>query len=290
MNYNVEWVYEKGVRDINEDDYIIDNNEGLFAVIDGATGLGGLPGTLAAKTIKDSLIDTSPVNSLLDRTLQANQILGQKVKELANVDSLDVIPKEIRSSCGIAAIKINLEMARLDYVQAGDCMLFLQLENDDIRMVTYDYLSELDSKAISKLHLFIQEASINGEITEETLIAARKEIQDILVKNRKKLNSINGYPILDGSSSVVHFMESGTVSLNRVKKILLLSDGLQWPVQKAGGQQSWLTTAQLTFEKGLHYLLNEVVQLEDQDPYCLKYPRLKKADDKTGILINLKKE
>lgn len=287
MNYQIEWIYEKGVRPINEDAYIISQEEGLFAVIDGATGLGGLPGSLAATTIKETIEKATSFNSLFERTIYANQILGQKTKETAQVKSIDEIPKEKRSSCGIAAIKINQETMQFEFVHAGDCMLFLELENGDIRTITYDYISSLDTIAISKYHQLLKEASKAGVINEEISNSARMEIQDILVQNRRMLNTFNGYGILDGSDEVVHFIEHGTISLNRVKKILLLSDGLGWPIQKAGGQDSWGETAKIAFKKGVKGLFDGVNQLEQQDPFCLAYPRLKKSDDKSGILISL---
>ncbi|MCS0670389.1 hypothetical protein [Cytobacillus firmus] len=54
-------VYQKGNRDINEDAIVVDTNKNIFAVIDGATGLGGLPGSLASSIMKEALEKDTPI-------------------------------------------------------------------------------------------------------------------------------------------------------------------------------------------------------------------------------------
>lgn len=53
------------------------------------------------------------------------------------------------------------------------------------------------------------------------------ENEPVLKENRNKLNTPQGYCALDGSNEVPRHIEYGSVNLFHVKKILLLSDGLQ---------------------------------------------------------------
>jgi len=200
---------------------------------------------------------------------------------------MNEISKEKRSSCGIAAIKIIQETLQVEFVHSGDCMLFFQLDDGEIRAITYDHLSRLDSIAILKFHQLLTQASKDKEIDENIFRECRTAIHDILVENRRKMNTKEGYGVLDGSKEADDHIEYGLLSLKRVKKILLLSDGLQLPTKKASGQQAWLETAEFAFQVGLDHLFNHIQTLETGDPFCIEYPRLKPADDKTGILIHL---
>ncbi|AND42276.1 hypothetical protein [Cytobacillus oceanisediminis] len=73
-----------------------------------------------------------------------------------------------------------------------------------------------------------------------------------------------------------------------MNKILWLSDGLKLHSHRDSDQEeTWLTTAKVAFEKGLDDLEKNILKLEESDPACLFYPRLKQHDDKSGILIEL---
>jgi hypothetical protein len=116
----------------------------------------------------------------------------------------------------------------------------------------------------------------------------RAEILPTLIENRRKLNTINGYNVIDGSPEAMDYLEYGRVSLQNIDKILLLSDGLQLPSQNPTVEHSiWNESAKYAFDHGIEALKNYIIQLEQSEKICIKYPRLKPADDKTGILINL---
>ena len=59
MIQSIEYTYQKGSNPNNEDAYVLDENRKIFAAIDGATGLGGLPGDLAATIVKRSIENSS---------------------------------------------------------------------------------------------------------------------------------------------------------------------------------------------------------------------------------------
>ena len=53
-------------------------------------------------------------------------------------------------------------------------------------------------------------------------------------------------------------------------------------------QNGWEKSVRFAFDHGVEQLFNEIQSQEEQDPACTIHPRLKKHDDKTGILIRLK--
>ncbi|WP_226086082.1 protein phosphatase 2C domain-containing protein [Mesobacillus sp. S13] len=284
MHKKVEKVYEIGINKVNEDDFILDQNNNIYAVIDGATGLGGLSGKIASSIIKEGLLLDENQGTLLEKAEFANRLLGKRTVELTNKESMSHLPKEQRSSCGIAAVKIKMEQSKMEYIHAGDCMLFIQYTDGSVRSLTKDHISPLDSIAITEFERLLKTnlsdlSDVSIEQAKEILDRERTGILDLLRENRAKLNTLGGYGILDGSEDATQFIEYGIISLNRVHQILLLSDGLQIP------SCSWEETAGFAFDNGLEPLLKKINDLEMNDLLCLNYPRLKIADDKTGILL-----
>lgn len=302
MFSKIERVYRTGEADINEDAYVKNDQDALFAVIDGATGLGRLSGSLASSTLKAAL--EGETGSLLERILKGNTSLGKKAVELTRemdvVSDIEEIVKIHRSSCALAAIQIfhsqDEGLKKLEYVTSGDCILFLQLKTGQIRQVNFDYLDFLDGKALQQAVdywgtvLNEQENPNNWE--HDKIYQTRKEIRTvitpILQQNRNKLNTCDGYGIIDGSKKAEEYLEIGSIPLVNVKKILLLSDGLKIHSPRGKSiENEWAYSARLAFDYGLSYLEKVIVDMEEKDPACYDYPRLKGSDDKTGILLHL---
>jgi len=292
MSYTFEKVYTKGVNKDNEDAYLADMDQGIFAVMDGATGLGGLSGKIAANTVQETIQSIRSGQSLWECVAEANARLGRMVSAEASVTSVEAIEKHNRSTCGIAAIAIN--PTHMAYVHAGDCMIFIRYSNEEVRCVTYDSVSVVDAVPIHLVHDSMKQklegvdyAAWDGEQIRQFLADRITDVKPILIHNRHKLNTPDGYSIIDGSDNAMQHLDYGTITLHNATHILLLSDGLQLPSEKSTGQTGWMETAEFAFKHGLMRLEQEVAEMEHNDPLCFKYPRLKAADDKTGILISL---
>lgn len=114
------------------------------------------------------------------------------------LDSFDKIPKEARSSCGVAAIK--LKSNRLEFIHAGDCMIFIEQTNGEIRHLTYDHLSKLDSASIRLFHQTLLSTTDieaigdrwNDEQITSKLGEARQKVMPLILENRRKLNTSTG--------------------------------------------------------------------------------------------------
>ncbi|MFZ3577634.1 hypothetical protein [Virgibacillus sp. DJP39] len=286
----VSKVYKKGLKDINEDAFVINQEDLIYAAIDGATGLNGAPGHIASQIIQEKLYLPMKDSSLYNRVDFANKRLEEEMIEFyrKNFEKLSIpgikgIPKMQRSSSGMSAIQIDEAKLFFEYIHAGDCMLFLQYENSDIRTITYDLIQYLDQEAINEM-VRLREQDGNYNLGAEEL---REKVKHILVENRGKLNTNKGYGIIDGSEEALFHLESGRVALKRVKKILLLSDGLLLPTKHGEEDNAWDVSARIAFNQGLNGLLEEVEKREAEDPDCQIYPRLKEKDDKTGVLLEL---
>ncbi|KGP74703.1 PP2C family serine/threonine-protein phosphatase [Pontibacillus yanchengensis] len=286
--------YQQGVGVENEDAYVLNEEAGIYAVIDGATGIGGLPGKLSSATMKEAMDAAESGMSLFKEVSRANQEVGKRNAEQTGHHHIEDVPRQDRSTCGMAAIKLY-ESGQMEFAHAGDCMLFIEYNNDDIRCVTYDHVSKFDSVTIASVEQAWENILQSGENPntwpQEKFIQTLKDIRTqnmpILKRNRSNINKKHGYSIIDGSKDAEQFMEHGKLYLHNATRILMLSDGLQLPDSKANGQEVWVETAKYAFEHGLEKLQERVNDLEETDPACIQYPRLKQADDKTGVLIEL---
>ncbi|TVP86606.1 MAG: protein phosphatase 2C family protein [Alkalicoccus sp.] len=291
MIKSVDVVYEQGSNENNEDQYILNEKHGFFAVIDGATSLAktGMPGLLASQTVRDSMAESTA--SPLAAFQQANAALSETAVAASEYLSVSATPKEERSTCGGTAVRFHEDA--LEYAHLGDCMLFLEYSDGTVRRVTFDHLSILDNLAIREAHHYrmkwLEEHGLPpGDEAKRMHKEVKEHISPTLLTNRRKLNESNGYGVFDGSKEAERFIESGTIPLINVSKVLLISDGLQYPVSPESDSDGWSQAAEHSFRHGVDSLLAAVNELEQSDPLCYKYPRLKPADDKTAVLITLK--
>lgn len=286
---NVTKIHKKGYGAVNEDAYAINRKNSIYAVMDGATGLESLSGDIASRAVQQKMLQENPEQTLLKRITQANQFIAEEtvksyeaMEEKFAGSSIEDIPKLQRSSTGAAIIQLNQDLVSFDYVHAGDCMIILQYENGDIRFITYDLISSLDQRAIEELVRLQNETA-----TKYLSFAEKKEhLKPLLKENRRQLNTKHGYGILDGSKAAIQHLEYGRIALKRVQQILLISDGLQIPF---GLEETkvWKKTAAYAFQHGLDKLLENIENRETEDTECIVYPRLKPADDKTALLLEL---
>lgn len=295
MPLSHEVVYLQGGNKDNEDAFVADAVTGIYAVIDGATGLGGLSGKMAAEVTRETIASAKADEALIDVLKRANTALACEITQQEGVSSLNAIPKEERSTCGFAVLRARDH--RLEYIHAGDCMIFVLNKAGDIRILTHDHLSSLDAVSIqqfrSEIGRRLQGAQNPNDWDENTIQTLLHEVRLVLlptlIHNRRRLNTKDGYGVLDGSPEAIHFFDHGEISLLQADKILMLSDGLQLPSAKGAGQKAWRETAEYAFQHGLEALKDEVIRIENEDKACFHYPRLKFADDKTGIMIELDK-
>lgn len=284
---HISKVHKQGSAPTNEDAYVENLGRKLFAVIDGATGVGGLPGKIAAETMQHRLDNRNTDASFIDLIHQGNRDLAERTKQELGQE-INAISKEKRSTCGIAAIQIH--ETYMEYAQSGDCMIFVKYQDGGIQALSYDHVMRLDEKVISDLYEAISGrigADVGGEAFQKVYQEEKGQIIPALAANRRKLNTVQGYSIMDGTAEAMDFLSYGRIPLQQVEKVLLLTDGMQ--LYGVDGDV-WRDTAMYAMEYGIERLLKYVVQQEESDIYLQRYPRFKYADDKTAILLECSDE
>ena len=99
----------------------------------------------------------------------------------------------------------------------------------------------------------------------------------------EKVNITHG--TLTGEPEALNFLKTGRESLEKIKHILLFTDGILLPKEDPKSPDDFATFTHLFLKGGLKELKNYVRKIEKSDPYCWKYPRYKQYDDITAVAI-----
>jgi serine/threonine protein phosphatase PrpC len=274
----------KGSNPWNEDATVRNEANRLYGVIDGATSLvpfigrkGETGGVLAARVIEEYLnrVVNIPAQGLLRFLLEANELLRAEMR--LNGIVLDK-KEELWSAC---AVVVNITEHWINYAHAGDCMLIAYYEDDTVRVVTHDQLEPIDQLTLDKW----AEGVAVGIVQRDELWAHTKPQ---IIRGRQLANAPGGYAVLNGDPALVNYAEYGRISRVGVKALLLVSDGLYKP--KTAGSAKTDGAVELALrvkDMGLKPYVDWLINLEESDPDCVQFPRVKKSDDKTAIYIEL---
>ncbi|WP_165822679.1 protein phosphatase 2C domain-containing protein [Paenibacillus montanisoli] len=272
----------KGVGTWNEDAIILNDALQLYGVIDGATSLvpysgpsGESGGYLAAQLVASTCNEAASADSLMDLLVSANDSLRAAMVQAG------ISPQrkeELWTAC-VALVRVSPKW--IEFAQAGDCMLAVYYADRSIRIVTNDQLAHVDdrTKAVWAEGIAAGLTS-RAELFEYSMPTIRK--------GRQLANTDDGYGVINGDPAFPDHAEFGRISRTNVKALLLFTDGLYMP--KLPGEpdkDSAGEIAGLVREKGLPRYIEWLTELEESDPDCTRYPRVKKSDDKTALWIEL---
>ncbi|MGG3640078.1 protein phosphatase 2C domain-containing protein [Bacillus gobiensis] len=271
----------KGSRELNEDVLVVNEQDQIFAVIDGATSVTPYKnrneetgGFIAANLLGSFLQDVDKTSSLENQVLLANDSLHELMVE----SGIDTNKKTDLWSAAFVVVRIK--ETTLEYVQAGDCMLFARYSDGQIRTITHDQVSRFDSKSLKK--------SLDGKrLGYHDPNELFQYLLPTIRENRNMANTFDGYSVLNGDPRLADFLEKGTINLSGVERIYMISDGLFYPSTSIEEKTDWNAIVSTIDHFGISNYANKVIQMEESDPQCDKYPRLKTSDDKTGIVIDL---
>ncbi|NOU65892.1 hypothetical protein GC096_17800 [Paenibacillus sp. LMG 31461] len=281
---NVEKISLQGSGEWNEDALVGNERLNLFGVLDGATSLHPFRGPnketggyLASQVIKQYLEslqveDVSDVD-LKQLVIQANIRLRENMAEVG----IQTSDKSALWTSSLALIRI--EDNYIDYAQVGDCMIVAVYQDGSFRTISRDQVAHIDLESKRIWEQGIE----NGIVKREDLWEL---VKPIILQNKSKMNTMAGYTVLSGEPHLADFIEYGRINRIQLKSLLIVSDGL-FPHTELGSEPidviHELTTSitNSTLAGYADWLIN--LELNDKD--CLRYPRFKLSDDKTGIWI-----
>ncbi len=277
----------KGMGNLNEDALIVNERCGLYGVVDGATSLvpyrgtgGETGGFAAARLVADYMngLAEGPgegPEALAGTLIQANRLLREAMVR-AGIDTGR--HEQLWSAC---AVVVRIGERWIDYAQAGDCMLAAYGKDGTIRVVTHDQLAHVDdaTKAV-----WTQGAAQGLTTRDELWAHALPQI----VLGRKLANRDGGYAVLNGDPAFAGCVEFGRINRLNLGSLLLFTDGLYLPVLPGESDRDGAgEVAAKVRDMGLERYMDWLIGTEESDPDCIRFPRVKKSDDKSAIRIRL---
>ncbi|WCR28833.1 protein phosphatase 2C domain-containing protein [Paenibacillus thiaminolyticus] len=262
----------------NEDALVLNERSQVYGVVDGATSLGGYRdesgytgGYIAAQLLAAHAMEAADGMPLEQMVMQANAALREKMRK-AGINTAD---KAQLWSAAFALFRVREDW--IEYVQAGDCMLFAKYADGSYRRLTHDQVAPFDRALLHKrqeaLELGIRESA---EILRYLLPFQRE--------NRFRANARGGYAVLNGDPELERGMEAGRISRSGLTAIYAVTDGFFHGVDAEKQEEVWTPMLEAIDRQGLEAYAKRLIEREEADSDCSANPRLKISDDKSGIV------
>lgn len=281
----LEWISIQGSGEWNEDAVFTNEKQHLYGVIDGATSLvpfrgpgNETGGRLASQLLKAYFedIENSGQTNLESLLAEANRRLGGEMKH----SGIDLEAKDQLWTAGAAVVRIT--DTHVEYVQAGDCMIIALYDDGSSRAVTRDHVAHIDEES----RVLWKQGIASGITSKETLW---ESVKPLILGNKQKMNTPGGYSVLNGLPEAEQFFEYGKINRIRLQRLLLVTDGLFYPepLEGSDGTCAEEKLARQVSLEGIQKYADWLLELENEDADCIRYPRFKKSDDKSAIWIEL---
>lgn len=216
---------------------------------------------------------------LADAPEGGRALLHELVRELSGAcrrSALAPLDGDVDEPAASLAL-VRVRRDQLEFVMLGDCKLLLQRADGIVEALDRSPVAPFDAKVVEALRV-LQAA---GE-TEPARIAPR--LRELILANRRLKNRPDGYGVLADNPACIDFAEIGTRPAADVTHILLASDGF-YRLVDTYGRYSPAELLKAAVSDGLAPLYTALRRIEDADPQCREYPRLKARDDATALLL-----
>jgi serine/threonine protein phosphatase PrpC len=213
-------------------------------------------------------------------------------------DSMTLLQRlvaELQEACAAAALAslaetaIELPSASLLVAQLagneiallmlGDCKLLLRQQDGTVEAFDQSSVAPFDASLVEALRAM--RAAGAARLSDLT-----PRLAPLIRENRLWKNRPGGYGVLTADPACLAFAETVRRPAQDGTHLLLATDGFYRLVDTyhmlTGGE-----LMQATLERGLAPLHAELRRMEDSDPECLAFPRLKARDDATAMLVGV---
>ncbi|HKL10263.1 MAG TPA: protein phosphatase 2C domain-containing protein [Clostridia bacterium] len=214
--------------------------------------------------------DKSIVTILEEGVAQINH----EFSRFANINELGKLD---RASAGIAVVRIN--NGNVESFVLGDVEINIKTDKGIVTLVD-GKVEALDKKVMDMIFdnpNREMEFSFNGYTKEELRV---------LRENRSKMNSEDGYYILEHDVSAIKNGIYEEYQLDNVKEILMMSDGFS----SIHNKYKLLSVEDLLAKsknEGIESILKTIRDIEKSDPGIETYKRLQRHDDATAVYIRM---
>ena len=255
--------------------------EGAAVVLDGATGLGEklLPGPsdaswlarFGANRLMSYLADGASPGDAMTATFFDAHTSFEQLRRRAPVE---------RYETPFASLMLAVVSGTaLDFLWYGDCAAILRLP-DGVAEIVGEAMEKRakESSRVQKL------AESRGE--PAAAVSVREEYLPALRSARNRVNTGNGRYLFGPEVIAADHAQTKRMAVVAGSHLLLASDGFLAAASDYGLYDiAGLLDAAI--RKGLPELARELRAAEDADPEGRKFPRFKKSDDATAVLLKL---
>lgn len=273
---------------VNED--YLGYSETFLFVLDGATILGKKERAeknqnLAAQMETEASRFVTQVGNYLQLNLSDTTRTIEGILRDA-VSSLDIVNIESpessyrNPSAGLSLFRRNGAM--LEYYGLGDCSGTISFSNGAFRMLHDDTLTGLDQKVIQEMINLANEKNIH-------ISDARKLIEPLLIDNRNKKNTKDGYWVLDASGEGICHGTLSTFSIEEIHSVSLMTDGFAGICTTFHMVKNFAELHNRILDENLENIVKELFELQDTDLFYDRFPRFKHRDDTTAIFALIEK-
>lgn len=254
----------------------------LAWVIDGATSVSDerlLPGPSDAAWLVGAISEGLESHSGKDCSLR--ELLRTVLVDVNSRFNAEKRASESLPSVSASAsmILVRIRAAQLQFIQISDCRALVEMPGEPPLALGHLEMEDRDLhwlNEIKKLHK-------TGVTRIEEV---QKRLRPLIRRERKLINRPGGYSAVTPSPESADKAMVGEMSVVPGTRLLLLSDGFYRLVDVFGLFRSQELLA-ATVGIGLERLYTELRSVEDSDPDCLEYPRYKKSDDATAMVIRI---
>lgn len=252
-------------------------------VLDGATGLGDAPlmpgesdAAWVAHTARDLLLQqtgsTSDLRAIIRVVAQGLVVRFEKERSREPQARWEM-PWSTLSLIGV-------EAGRLNIAYVGDSRVLIETQDDEIHNFGPNpSRSAFESKLAAKMIAQRKNEALG-------MASIRATVLEDLRRARNTVNTPSGFWALGADTAVAENATVTSIALDGPATVLLTTDGFYALVEdyKRYGDRELIATAQTL---GLAILGRELRHIEDDDPNGERYPRMKKSDDATALLVRV---
>ncbi len=288
-NMKIHHILERGTARINEDCLVIEDN--IFGVFDGATSLdrqtfeqGKTGGMIASQTARSVFRKNHyPLGQLARKANQ--EIMNQMIRH-----GVDISRKESLWSTSAAVVRVKERV--LEWVRTGDAVILLVYEDGSHRVLAdredhdHETLTLWKDMVEDRIGTDPAGPGRTGSGTgdrDRALPPIHQALAGQIQKVRSGMNIT--YGVLNGEKEAEPFLYQGTESLDRVRDVLLFTDGLSLPRETPEKKRDFTSLVKDYLLLGLEGLKTKIREKEKKDPFCLAFPRFKCHDDIAAIAI-----
>ena len=263
----------------NEDLIITEN--GLFVVLDGATGLGRQVMSEVetdacwfvkefGKRVTGHWFEWHDFGAALNLSISELEKLMHEISGKIKIKDYEI------PSAGMAAVVVEDDLV-VSY-RTGDCQVYLANTRGAGPVFPESPLERLDSEIMEILSEHIRAGDSHAQ--------AKEKILPRMQALRASMNQDGGYAVLSPDTNCLGHVQRQTIDVTKPGYLLLTTDGFSVVLDKFNRY-----SIEELFERlsatGLQGLLDEIREIENTDPNLERYPRLKISDDASALLLKM---